>query len=142
MTDTARTLDAFVGALPLDRGAAVRQVWDAVRASMPPGFTETIGPKFFSFSAGAEQYVALANQKGYISLYLVPIYVYPELKAQLDASPKQVRCGKSCINFKRADELPLDTIGAIIAAHDADTYLADVHRIRAEAKQQRRARQS
>ena len=32
------------------------------------------------------------------------------------ASGKKLDMGKSCIRFKRADDLPLDTIGDIVAA--------------------------
>ena len=106
---------------------------------MPPGFREEIGPKFLCFKADAEWYVALSNQKNYLSLYLMPIYVYPELKARLDADLGPVKHGKSCINFKAAEDLPLATIGTILAAHDADAYLAEVARVRETARQERRA---
>jgi hypothetical protein len=88
--------------------------------------------------AGGDWYVALANQKNYVSLYLIPVYVYPELKAKLDASGKNLKCGKSCINFKRAEDLPLDAIAEIVAAHDADAFLEHVRRIRSEGKTARK----
>jgi hypothetical protein len=50
----------------------------------------------------------------------------PELKAVLDASGKKLRMGKSCINFTRADQLPLDAIGEIIRRSDLTSYVAAV----------------
>ena len=73
---------------------------------MPDGYAEEIGPKFLSFKADGEWYVALANQKNYISLYLMPVYIFPELRAKLDGGGKKLRCGKSCVNFRRADVIP------------------------------------
>lgn len=34
--------------------------------------------------------------------------------------------GKSCINFRRADELPLDAVGEIVRRSDLATYVAAV----------------
>lgn len=108
-----------------------------VRENMPAGYREEIGPKFLAFKADADWYVALANQKNYISLYLIPIYVFPELKAKLDATKKNLKCGKSCINFKKADDLPLDTVGEIVAAKGAEAYKEHVRQVRSESKKKR-----
>ncbi len=120
--------EKYLNALPPERRVEIEKVWAAVRESMPEGYTEEIGPKFISFKAGAEWYVALANQKSYISLYLIPIYVFPELKARLDASEKKLDCGKSCLNFARAEQLPLEVIGDIIGAHSAQEFAEHVRR--------------
>ena len=106
---------------------------------MPDGYVEKIGHKFLSFKAGGEWYVALANQKGYISLYLMPVYVYPELKAKLDGSGKKLKCGKSCVNFKRAEDLPLETIAEIIGAHDAAAYKSRVLEAKNEGRRKGRS---
>lgn len=138
MPESAQSYAEYLAALPPERRAAVERVWETIRQAMPAGYAEEIGPKFLSFKAADDWYVSLANQKNYISLYLIPVYVYPELKARLDASGKRLKLGKSCINFKAADELPLDTIAQIVQATDADAFVAEVRRIREESKQQRR----
>lgn len=120
MTSTAEslTLEAFLDTLPDDRRAPVAQVWQLVRDHMPAGYEERIGPKFLEFRAGADEYVALANQKNYVSLYLIPVYVDPALKQQLDAAlvDKKVKSGRACLNFKKVEELPMETIGEIIGS--------------------------
>jgi hypothetical protein len=122
----ALTFEQYLDGLPAERRGEVERVWRVVREHAPGGYVEEIGPKFLTFKAGDEMYVALANQKNYISLYLMPVYFFPELKAKLDASLNGVKCGKSCVNFKRADELPLDTVAEIVAATDAESYRARV----------------
>ena len=122
--------EKYLNGLPPERRGEIETVWGMVRARMPQGYTEEIGPKFISFKAGAEWYVALANQKNYISLYLIPIYLFPELKARLDASGKKLNCGKSCLNFARAEQLPLEVIGDIIGAHGAQEFAEHVRRIK------------
>lgn len=60
----------------------------------------------------------------------MPVYVYPELKAKLDAGGKRLKCGKSCINFRRAEELSLDVIGEIVGATGAADYVERVSSVR------------
>jgi uncharacterized protein YdhG (YjbR/CyaY superfamily) len=120
----------YLDGLPPERRSEIERVWAVVRESMPEGYTEEIGPKFISFKAGEEWYVALANQKNYISLHLIPIYVFPELKEKLDSAGKKLNCGKGCVNFKKAEQLPLEVIGEIIGAHDAEGFQAHMRGFR------------
>src|ERR1044072_4620572 len=101
---------------------------------MPAGYTEEVGPKFLLFKADDEHYVALGNQKNYISLYLMPLYVFPESKAKLDASGRKLKCGKGCINFKRAEDLPLEVIAEIISANEAKAYVEHMRQMRNERR--------
>lgn len=123
MADRTMGYERFLDGLPPERRGEVERVWGVVRESMPGGYREEVTNKFLTFKAGGESYVALASQKNYISLYLMPLYLYPETKAKLDASGKKVKGGKSCINFRRAEELPLEVIGEIVGATEAADFL-------------------
>ena len=130
MSEQTLTFEQYLAGLPPERRGEVERVWRVVRENVPGGYAEEIGPKFISFKAGEDWYVALASQKNYISLYLMPVYVFPELKAKLDAGGKRLKCGKSCVNFRRADELPLETIAEIVGATDAEAYAGRVREAR------------
>jgi hypothetical protein len=133
MTEQPLSYEQYLDALPAERRAEVERVWGMVREHVPGGYAEEIGAKFLSFKAGDDWLVALANQKNYISLYLMPLYVFPAMKAKFDAAVAahgKVKCGKSCINFKRAEELPLAVIGEIIADCDAADYAEHARRAR------------
>ncbi len=138
MSKQTLSFEQYLSSLPSERRGEVEKVWRVVRENMPGGYVEEIGPKFLSFKAGGEMYVALANQKNYVSLYLMPIYVFPELKAKLDSAGKNLKCGKSCINFKRAEDLPLDAIAEILTAHDAGEYQEGCRRMRRESQAARK----
>lgn len=43
-------------------------------------------------------------QKNYVSFYLMPVYMYPELLESVSPELKKRMQGKSCFNFKRVDE--------------------------------------
>jgi uncharacterized protein YdhG (YjbR/CyaY superfamily) len=124
----------YLAGLPPDRKSTIDEVWRVIRAKIPAGYTQEITTRFLTFKADKEWYVALANQKNYISLYLMPIYAIPELKAKLDSCGKKLKGGKSCVNFLRVEELPLDVIGEIVGAYDAKEYRAWVEHLRSEYK--------
>lgn len=133
MVKQTLSYEQYLASLPPQRRIEIERVWQVVRQHMPDGYVEEIGPKFLSFKAGDDWYVALASQKNYISLYLMPLYVFPELKAKLDSSGKNLRCGKSCINFKKAEDLPLEVVAEIVGANDAEAYKERVRQVRGES---------
>jgi Domain of unknown function (DU1801) len=139
MTEQTLSYDRYLDSLPAERRAEVERVWQVIRENVPAGYTEQVGPKFLTYMAGDDWYLALANQKNYISLYLLPVYVFPELKAKLDSAGKNLKCGKSCINFKRAEDLPLKTIAEIVSAYDVDAYRKHCREIRESAKEERKS---
>lgn len=128
------TYQEFLNQLPEDRRAEIARIWDIVRHNLGSGFVEEIGAKYLTVKAESEWYVALANQKNYISLHLIPIYVFPELREKLYASGKKIKGGKGCINFLRADDLPLDVLGEIVGAHDGPSFVARIREIRKSSR--------
>ena len=50
----------------------------------------------------------LASTKSHMSLHLLPIYVSPALHAKYKKLLSQAKFQKGCINFKTADEMPLN----------------------------------
>jgi uncharacterized protein YdhG (YjbR/CyaY superfamily) len=139
MTEQTLSYDRYIAALPPERRDAVERVWQVVRDNVPAGYTEQITPKFLTFMADNEWLIALANQKNYISLHMCSIYFFPELKAKLDNSDKKVKGGKGCINFKRAEDLPLSTIAEIVSTYDAESYKKNVQKIRADSRAERKS---
>jgi hypothetical protein len=139
MAEKTLSYKQYLDGLPVERRAEVERVWGLVRKHVPGGFVEEIGAKYLSFKAGDDWLVALANQKNYISLHLMPLYMFPEMKAKFDdAASKKLKCGKGCINFKRAEELPLETLAEIVGGHDAPAYAERVRQIRSAEKPPRK----
>ncbi len=126
--------EQFLNRLPPDRKAEAEKVWNVIRENMPSGYSEEIDDKFLSFKTGKDWYVALANQKNYISLHLLPIYIYPELRAKFDAANKKLKCGKGCVNFKSAEDLPLSVIAEIISATPAESWEAKLKSLKKNKK--------
>jgi hypothetical protein len=73
-------------------------------------------------------YAALAAQKNYYTLYLMTAVQNSEqeafLKGAFKKAGKKFDMGKSCLRFKRLDDLPLDAIARVIASTPPDKFIA------------------
>jgi hypothetical protein len=121
----AATPDAYFAELEPERAAELGRVRNAVNAALPDGFVERMAWGMISWEVPLEVsgptynkqplvYAALAAQKNYNALYLNCTYASAErtdrLREAFAAAGKKLDMGKSCIRFKRADDLPLDAI--------------------------------
>jgi hypothetical protein len=126
----ATTVKEYLDELPADRREEIAKVRSVVRKSLPKGYRETMNWGMISYEIPLERYpdtynkqplayASLAAQKNFNALYLTGCYGDPKQRKRLEdafrESGKKMDMGKSCLHFRRADDLPLDTIGEIIA---------------------------
>ncbi len=129
----------YLASLPPERRAVVAKVRDLVNASLPAGYAETMAFGMIAWGIPLTRYphtynkqplgyVALAAQKNGYSLYLMGVYAAGEqerkLRAAAAAAGKKLDMGKSCLRFKKAEDLPLEAIGELIAEMGVDDYIA------------------
>jgi len=80
-----------------------------------------------TYNKKALSYIGLAAQKNYNSLYLMAIYQnsedYQELMEAFAEMSVKPDLGKSCIRFKRLEQLPLDTIARLISKTSVADYI-------------------
>ena len=134
----AATVAQYLAELPADRRAEIEKVRDLVNAAIPDGYREGMGYGMIGWVVPLETYpdtynkqplayAGLAAQKNYNSLYLTCVYASKErterLKAAAAAAGKKLDMGKSCIRFRRADNLPLDLIRDEIASTNPDDFI-------------------
>jgi hypothetical protein len=135
----AATVDEYLAELPEERRAVVSAVRDLVRRSLPDGYEETMNWGMISYEVPLARYpdtyngqplsyVALAAQKSYYALYLNCVYQSEERAAALtDAfarAGKKLDMGKSCVRFRRLDDLALDAIAGSVASTPPDAFIA------------------
>ena len=139
VSSKAQTVAAYLGELPPDRRREIEKVRDAINAALPAGFREGMGYGMIGWVVPLETYpdtyngqplayAGLAAQKNSNSLYLTCAYSSPErtesLKREATAAGKKLDMGKSCIRFKKADDLPLDAIAREIASTTPEEFIA------------------
>ena len=52
-------------------------------------------------------------KKNYVSYYLMPVYMYPELLQDISPELKKRMQGKSCFNFKKVEPALFDELAAL-----------------------------
>jgi hypothetical protein len=134
----AATPAAYLKELPADRRREVSRVRAVVRKHLPAGYRERMNFGMITYEVPLERYpdtyngqplcyAGIAAQKNHLSLYLMPVYGDPKAAARLKAAFKdaglKLDMGKSCIRFKRADDLPLDAIGELVAAVPVERFI-------------------
>jgi len=147
------TPDEYIAALPEDRRAAVSVVRDVVRQNLPPDFEEGMQYGMIGWYVPLEIFsdtyngqplglAGLASQKQYISLYLNNVYGDREtetwFRARWEETGKRLNMGKSCVRFKRLEDIPLDVIGETIARTDLASYLRHYEAARGSSRATRR----
>lgn len=135
----ARTVATYLKELPPDRRAVVGKVRDAVRRALPRGYQEAMNWGMIAWQVPLSRYpqtyngrpllfAALAAQKNNCALYLMCVYQNPKLGAVLRSAyarlGRKPDMGKSCIRFRRLEDLPLAAIRKIIASVPLEKFIA------------------
>lgn len=139
VSSRAETVAAYLAELDEDRRAIVSAVREVVNANLPAGYEEAMNWGMITWQIPLERYpdtyngqplayAALASQKQYVSLYLHGVYADEAVAAafveRYRATGRTPNMGKSCVRFKRLEDLPLDLVADTIAALGVDAYLA------------------
>lgn len=145
MQSEAATPKAYIDSLPEDRRAAIRKVRAVIRKHLPKGFAEEMRWGMITYEVPLRiqpdtyngkplMYAAVASQKNHMAVYLTGAYGHePTKKRFVDAWKAhggQVDMGKSCVRFRKIEDLPLDALGEAIAAFSVDDFCALVERAR------------
>jgi len=132
MQSKATTVEQYIAELPEDRQKAVSELRKVIKKNLPKGFKEGMGYGMMGWSVPHSLYPAgyhcnpqdplpfmgLASQKNSINLYHMGIYANPKLlkwfqDEHAKASPKKIDMGKSCIRYKKAEDIPYRLIGEL-----------------------------
>jgi len=139
MRSDAVDVDDYLAELPEDGRAAFGAVREVVLERLPAGFEEVMQYGMISYVVPLERFpttynsqplavASLANQKRHMALYLLGIYGNENAAAWLQqkwaATGKKLDMGKSCLRFRRLDDLALDLVGAAIARTSVDELIA------------------
>ncbi|CAN4277790.1 DUF1801 domain-containing protein [Pseudoxanthomonas sp. LjRoot125] len=146
VSSKAKTVEEYLAELPEDRRAVIASVRDLVNRHLPDGYVEAMSWGMIAWEVPLSRYpttynkqplpyVALAAQKQYYALYLTVCYANSAQdvvlrNAYADAGMK-LDMGKSCLRFKKPDDLLPEVIGRVIASTPVDTLIAQYEASRA-----------
>jgi hypothetical protein len=135
---SASTVTEYLASLPEDRRAALKTVRSVIKKNLPAGYKEMMLWGVISYVIPLTRYpdtyngqplsiVSLASQKNYMAVYLQCVYAHEPTaewfrQAYLKAG-KKLNMGKSCVRFKKLDDLPLDVIGQAVARVSVERFI-------------------
>ena len=135
--------EEYITSLPEDRKEPVTKLRNAINKNLPKGFEEIISSGMINWVVPHKTYPAgyhcdpkqplpflsLASRKNNISLHHMGLYGDPKLLKWFQdewakASKRKLDMGKSCIRFKKPDEIPFDLIGQLAAKVSPADWIA------------------
>lgn len=138
MNTDAAEVDQFLAELAEDRREALGAVRQAILANLPDGIVEVLHGKMITYEVPLATYpdtynkqplqlAALASQKNHMAIYLTMVYGDEAEKewfvAEYTATGKKLDMGKSCVRFKKLDQLPVELIGEVMGRASLDGFI-------------------
>ena len=135
---SAVTVEEYLRELPQERADALRAVRQVILDHLPPGYVETMNWGMICYEVPLARcpdtynkqplmFAGLASQKRHMGLYLMCVYSHQGSRAEFEekfrASGKKLDMGKSCVRFRKLEDLPLEVVGETIAATSVEEYI-------------------
>ena len=147
MRSEAKTVKEYLEQLPAERRETIERVRAVILKNLDKGFEE--GMQYGAigyyvphsiYPAGYHcdpkiplPFVGLASQKNHMAVYLMCIYGSGEqekwFRQAWAKTGKKLDMGKSCVRFKKIEDLAMDVIGEAIARVPLKKYVAKVEAI-------------
>lgn len=153
MQSKAQSVDTYMSELPEERKAPMQRLREVFKANLPEGFNEemnygmigyvvphSIYPKGYHCSPELPlPFVNIASQKNFIAVYHMGIYSDEKLLNWfVEEFPKHSKAkldmGKSCIRFKKMDQIPYDLIGELLTKMSVNQWIERYDSILAKGK--------
>jgi uncharacterized protein YdhG (YjbR/CyaY superfamily) len=138
----ADTPDEYIAQLPDDRKVVMQKLRKTILEKLPKGFKEEINYGMIGYVVPHSIYpkgyhvmpelplpfINIASQKNFVGVYHMGIYADPELLEWFTTEyPKHSKLkldmGKSCIRFKKPDQIPFKLIGELASKVSVEDWI-------------------
>ena len=141
MQSKAKTVDDYLAELPADRREALEQLRKVFKRSLDKKIVEHMNYGMIGYSVPHSVYppgyhcdpklplpfAGMASQKQAISIYLFGLYMdeaeMTAFQKAWKATGKKLDMGKSCIRFKRIEDVPLDLLATTLEGMTVDRFV-------------------
>jgi uncharacterized protein YdhG (YjbR/CyaY superfamily) len=142
MQSKATTVESYLNDLSEERKDVINELRKVILKNLPKGFAEGMGYGMIGYFVPHSIYpngyhcdpkqplpfLSMASQKNFIALYHMGIYMNPTLMDWFTAEyAKRVKgkldMGKSCIRFKKMEQIPFDLIGELASKMSVDEWI-------------------
>jgi uncharacterized protein YdhG (YjbR/CyaY superfamily) len=145
-------VDEYLASLPPDRREAIETVRREILANLPDGCEEAMNWGMITYQVPLEtypdtyngrplMYAGLASQKNHMAVYLIAMYAEEESRESFVAAYREtgkgLDMGKSCVRFKKLEDLPLELVGKTIASTPVSTFVTETEAARQATKKRK-----
>ena len=133
----------YISKVPEERQAAMKKLRKTIKKHLPKGFKEQMSYGMIGYVVPKSTYpdgyhcdpklplpfMNIASQKNFIALYHLGIYAHPPLydwfvKEYPNHCSRKLDMGKSCVRFKKIEEIPYDLVGELVSKMDLDQWIS------------------
>ena len=143
MTSDAKNPEEYINSLPEERKIYIEKLRSVIQKNLPKGFEEgmnygmmgyyvphTIYPKGYHCKPSDPlPFMGFASQKNSINFYHMGIYANKDLYDWFVAeypkySTRKLDMGKSCIRFKKIEQIPFELIAQLVQKMTVEKWIA------------------
>lgn len=134
MNSKANSPEEYIQELPEEGEVIIQKLRKTILDNIPDGFEETMSygmigyviphsvyPKGYHCTPELPlSFLSIASQKNFVALYHMGIYADKDLlnwftSAYKTFSPRKLDIGKSCIRFKKPEDIPYEIISELVS---------------------------
>ena len=138
----ANSLEDYINQLPEERQPVIQKLRETIKANLTKGFEEVISYGMIGYVVPHSLYPAgyhctpelplpfmnLASQKNFVAVYHMGMYAKKELLDWFTAefpkhSTRKLDMGKSCIRFKKPNDIPFELMGKLAKKMTAKDWI-------------------
>ncbi|MEN8775706.1 MAG: DUF1801 domain-containing protein [Polaribacter sp.] len=132
MQNKANSLEDYIHQAPKERQIVIKKLRETISQNLPKGFEEGVQYRMIAYYVPHEIYpegyhcnpkeplpfMSFASQKSSVNLYHMGLYAVSEIydwfvNEYPKFSSRKLDMGKSCIRFKKVDDIPYELIAAL-----------------------------
>jgi uncharacterized protein YdhG (YjbR/CyaY superfamily) len=134
--------DEYINAIPEERRPYVQKLREIVKTNLPEGFEEEMNYGMLGYVVPKSIYpkgyhcppypalgmISIASQKNFIGFYHMGLYMHKELMNWFVSEyplhcKSKIDMGKSCIRFKKMNDIPYDLIAELCTKISVNAYI-------------------
>ncbi|MDY0781261.1 DUF1801 domain-containing protein [Tenacibaculum sp. IB213877] len=138
----ASTPEEYISQVPEERKPVLKKLRNTIKKNLPKGFEEGIQYNMIGYYVPHSIYpdgyhctpkeplpfMSFASQKNSINLYHSGMYAIPEIHNWFVTeypkhSKRKLDMGKSCVRFKKIDEIPFDLIAELCTKVSVEDWI-------------------
>lgn len=139
----AKNVEEYMANIAENHKDSVDKLREIVKLNIPEGFEETMNYGMIGYVVPHNLYpkgyhcnpklplpfINIASQKNFVAFYHMGIYAMPELyswfmEEYASFSSRKIDMGKSCIRFKKPEDIPYELIGRLVSKISVDKWIS------------------